>query len=92
MQVYIVHFTTGEYSDRSERVDAVFDSKEKADGFVAEMHAALDELGLHDGGNESNTHNHDVRNSEKVLMRFGHIDYTGRGIMLRVRSIFSEIP
>jgi hypothetical protein len=79
MQIYIVHFTTGEYSDRSDRVDGVFDSKEKADRYLKEMTAALNELGLNNGigGNESNIGNSELRNSEEVLMRFGRIDYTG---------------
>ena len=77
MSVYIVHFTTGEYSDRSEHVDSVFGSKEKADAYVEEKSRLLDEYGLHSAGNDSGTHDHDLRQSEEVLSLFGHIDYTG---------------
>ncbi len=77
MEIYIVHFMTGEYSDRSERVDKVFADKGKAEAYVTEMGHELDKLGLHDGGDDRNVHDHDFRDDPEVLEKFGHIDYTG---------------
>jgi hypothetical protein len=79
--VYIVHFITGEYSDRSERVDAVFSSEQKAKDYMAERYARLNDLGLNgsgeSGADDRNLHNHETRYNEEVLMEFGGIDYTG---------------
>jgi hypothetical protein len=76
MEVYIVHFETGEWDDHSEHIVGVFSSKEKADIYVSEKRKMLDELGVHADGNNSRSIEHNYRYSllESHDLR---IDYTG---------------
>lgn len=78
VEVWLVHFETGEYSDAQEHVDAVFSSEEKANDYAAAKTARLEKLGLNADGNNSNSIDHELRYSQAVRDEFGgSIDYTG---------------
>jgi len=47
MKIYIVMYTTGQYSERDERVIKAYTSKADAEGFIKEQNGRLLSLDLH---------------------------------------------